>query len=185
MTSMEKLIADGLCVRPLRLQDAASFAAATLESVDTVGAWLPWCHAGYSLEDAEQWMQVCACNLAAGTAYSMGIFTEDEGLLLGGIGINQINREHNFAQVGYWVRESQQGRRIAPRALRMIARFGFDVVGLTRLEIVVQEGNHASRRAAEKAGATFEAILKNRLVVRGTPFAAAMYSLTPPMPEPA
>jgi RimJ/RimL family protein N-acetyltransferase len=124
-------------------------------------------------------MQVCARNLAAGTAFSMGIFSEDEELLLGGIGINQINREHNFGQLGYWIRQSQQGRQIAPRAVRMIAGFAFETLGLTRLEIVVQEGNQASRRVAEKAGAAFEGVLKNRLVVRGTPFAAAMYSLTP------
>jgi RimJ/RimL family protein N-acetyltransferase len=176
---MNNLIADRLCIRPFCAHDAASFAQAALESVGTVGRWLPWCHAQYSLADAEQWMQVCARNLAAGTAFSMGIFSEDEELLLGGIGINQINREHNFGQLGYWIRQSQQGRQIAPRAVRMIAAFAFEALGLTRLEIVVQEGNQASRRVAEKAGAAFEGVLKNRLVVRGTPFAAAMYSLTP------
>lgn len=173
------LIADGLCIRPFRRQDAAPFAAAALESVATVGAWLPWCHAEYSLADAKQWVQACARNLAAGTAFSMGIFSEDEQVLLGGIGINQINREHNFGQIGYWIRQSQQGRQIAPRAVRMIAGFGFDVLHLTRLEIVVQEGNHGSRRVAEKAGATFEGLLKNRLVVRAAPCTAALYSLTP------
>ncbi|MGO4475032.1 hypothetical protein AB4Z32_02135 [Massilia sp. 2TAF26] len=35
-----------------------------------------------------------------------------------------VNREHNFAQVGYWIRQSQQGQGIAPRALGMIAGFG-------------------------------------------------------------
>lgn len=176
---MTSLIAGGLCIRPLRRQDATAFAAAALESQATVGQWLPWCHAGYSLDEARQWLQACERNLKAGTAYSMGIFSEDGELLLGGIGINQINREHNFAQVGYWIRQSQQGQGIAPRALVMIAGFGFKVLGLTRLEIMVQDGNHGSRRVAEKAGATFDGLLKNRLMVRGTPCAAAMYSLTP------
>jgi RimJ/RimL family protein N-acetyltransferase len=177
--NMTSLIAGGLCLRPLRHSDADAFAAAALESQATVGQWLPWCHAGYSLEEARQWLQACERNLEAGTAYSMGIFPEDGELLLGGIGINQINREHNFAQVGYWIRQSQQGRGIAPRALGMIAGFGFNVLGLTRLEIMVQDGNHGSRRVAEKAGATFDGLLKNRLMVRGTPCADAMYSLTP------
>ncbi|MGZ5200480.1 MAG: GNAT family N-acetyltransferase [Telluria sp.] len=170
---------EDLCIRPFRLTDAASFAEAARESVDTVGRWLPWCHAGYSLADAEQWMQVCARTLEAGAAYSMGIFSAEHGVLLGGVGINQINREHNFAQVGYWVRQSQQGRGIAPLAVRLIASYGFQTLGLTRLELVVQDGNQASRRVAEKAGARFEGVQQNRLVVRGVPFAAAMYSLTP------
>lgn len=176
---MTSLLASGLCIRPLRLADADAFADAALESAATVGRWLPWCHAGYTLAEAGQWLQACERNLAAGAAYSMGIFSEDGELLLGGIGINGINREHNFGQVGYWVRQSQQGRGIAPRALAAMAGYGFRVLGLTRLEIVAQEDNLASRRAAEKAGARFDGLLKNRLVVRGTPCTAAMYSLTP------
>jgi RimJ/RimL family protein N-acetyltransferase len=176
---MTSLISGGLRLRPLRRDDAGAFHAAALESVATVGQWLPWCHAGYSLDEAEQWTLICERNREDGSAYSMGIFSEHDGLLLGGIRINEINREHNFAQIGYWIRASQQGRGVAPRALAMIAAYGFEVLGLTRLEILAQEGNHASRRVAEKAGATFEGLLKNRLVVRGTPYTAAMYSLTP------
>lgn len=176
---MTSLIANGLCIRPLRRHDAGAFLAAALESADTVGRWLPWCHAGYSLAEAEQWLQTCERNLELGAAYNMGIFSEDGELFIGGIGINGINREHNFANVGYWVRQSQQGQGIAPRALGMLTRYGFRVLGLTRLEIVIQEDNRGSRRVAEKAGASFDGLLKNRLVVRGTPTTAAMYSLTP------
>ena len=61
----------------------------------------------------------------------------------------------------------------------MMAEFGFTELGLTRLEIVVAEGNHASRGLAEKLNATFEAIAQNRLILRGRPIAAAVYSLLP------
>lgn len=176
---MTSLISGGLCIRPLRRHDADALHAAILESAATVGKWLPWCHAAYSLAEAGQWLDAGERELRSGAAYSMGIFSEDGGLFIGSIRINGINREHNFAQVGYWVRQSQQGQGIAPRALGMVARYGFRVLGLTRLEIVIQEDNHASRRVAEKAGATFDGLLKNRLVVRGAPHTAAMYSLTP------
>jgi len=176
---MTTLLANGLCIRPLRRHDADAFYAAALESTATVGQWLPWCHPSYSMADAEQWLQVCEDNLESGAEYSMGIFSENGELFIGGIGINGINREHNFAQVGYWVRQSQQGQGIALHALMMVASYGFRVLGLTRLEIVVQEDNHGSRRVAEKAGASFEGLQKNRLVLHGTPYTAAMYSLTP------
>jgi RimJ/RimL family protein N-acetyltransferase len=143
---MNHLVAHGLCIRPFQMKDAPAFAAAARASFETVGKWLPWCHAEYSLLEAEQWMETCMRNLAAGTAFSMGIFTEDESALLGGIGINQINREHHFGQIGYWISEQHQGRQIAPRAVRAIAEFGFAALGLTRLEILVAEGNDPSRR---------------------------------------
>jgi RimJ/RimL family protein N-acetyltransferase len=176
---MKNLVAPGLCIRPFQMKDAPAFAAAARTSLETVGKWLPWCHAEYSLLEAEQWMEACARNLAAGTAFSMGIFAEDESALLGGIGINQINREHHFGQIGYWISQPHQGRQIAPRAVRMMAEFGFSVLDLTRLEILVPVGNEPSRRVAEKSGATLDGILKNRLVIRGQCYAAAMYSLTP------
>lgn len=176
---MSGLFTSDFAIRPFREGDAAAFLDAALESVDSVGRWLPWCRSDYSLADAEQWIDLCARNLELGNAHSMGIFARDGGGLLGGIGINQINREHNFGQVGYWIRQSQQGRNLAARALQLMTRYGFETLGLSRLEVVVQVDNLASRRVAEKAGAAFEGIQANRLVVRGVPYAAAMYSLTP------
>ncbi len=40
-------------------------------------------------------------------------------------------------------------------------------------------GNSASRRVAEKAGAVFEGVQRNRLLVAGRPRDACMYSLIP------
>ena len=136
--------------------------AAARESVATVGPWLPWCHEGYNRHEAEAWIDTCSRNRRVGLAYEFGLFTEDETTLLGGVAINQINREHNFANLGYWVRQSRQRQGIASRAAMMMAEFGFEELGLTRLEIVVAEGNHASRRLAEQLNATFEAIAQNR-----------------------
>lgn len=176
---MSSLFTADFGIRPFRMEDAPAFAEAARESGHAVGRWLPWCHPDYSVADAEQWIALCARNLELGSAHSMGIFARESGKLLGGIGINQINREHNLGQVGYWIRQSEQGRNLAARALEVMARYGFGTLGLSRLEVVVQVDNLASRRVAEKAGAAFEGIQANRLVVRGVPHAAAMYSLTP------
>ena len=93
--------------------------------------------------------------------------------------INQINQQHNFGNIGYWVRESCQRRGIATRAVRAIADYGFNKLKLTRLEIVAAVDNRASRDVAERAGAIFECIARNRLLVGGRPTAAAVYSMVP------
>jgi len=62
---------------------------------------------------------------------------------------------------------------------RQAARFGFDRVGVKRLEIVMAVGNQASRRAAEKAGATYEGRLRNRLMIYDVWHDACMFSLVP------
>jgi len=173
------LLADGLCIRPFADQDVAEFVTAVRESVATVGAWMPWCVGDYSSEDAKAWFDECSANLSASHAYDVGIFSPEGRTFYGGIAINQINREHEFGNIGYWVRQSRQRRGIALRAVRVIAAFGFNFLKLTRLEIVAPEDNIASRGVAEKAGATFECVARNRLVIKGRPVAAAVYSLTP------
>lgn len=179
---MAALIGDGLCVRPLLPADAPALAEAALESIATVGVWLPWCDASFTLAEAEEWVRICAAERADGSAHSMGIFDAADGAYLGGVGINHINRVHDFANLGFWVRQSRQGEGIAPRAVWLMAAYGFEKLALTRLEIVAAEQNAGSRKVAERAGARFEGILHNRVVIRGVALPAAMYSLLPPRP---
>ena len=65
------------------------------------------------------------------------------------------------------------------QAVELIKDFGFNVLSLTRLEIVVLTENKISRRIAEKAGAKFECIAENRLIHNGEAMPAAVYSLVP------
>lgn len=65
------------------------------------------------------------------------------------------------------------------QAVELISTFGFEKLDLVRLEIVVHVDNHASRRVAEKAGATLESIASNRLMHDGNPDSAAIFVLLP------
>ncbi len=57
-------------------------------------------------------------------------------------------------------RTGQTGQGIATAAVRLIARFGFEDLGLLRLlELLIAADNLASRRVAEKVGATFEGVV--------------------------
>ena len=176
---IEPIVRDGLCIRPFEPRDVEQFVSGVRESVATVSPWMPWCQPEYAAADALEWFAQCSANLSAAHAYDLGIFWADGAEFCGGVSINQLNRQNNFGNIGYWVRQSLQGRGIATRAVRIIANFGFDVLKLTRLEIVAAVENHASRGVAEKAGAKFECIARNRLLVNGCPTAAAVYSLVP------
>ncbi|WP_148714720.1 GNAT family N-acetyltransferase [Chitinolyticbacter meiyuanensis] len=168
-----------LVIRPFEEGDVDSFVAAARESVSTVGAWMPWCTTAYSPNEAKSWFDLCTKNIRANVAYDVGIFCASSGLLVGGVSINQINRQHNFGNIGYWVRQSHQKKGFASRAVLAIAQFGFTELKLTRLEIVAAVNNVPSRQVAEKVGASFECIARNRLIVFGKPCDAAVYSLVP------
>jgi RimJ/RimL family protein N-acetyltransferase len=111
---------------------------------------------------------------------ALAITRGQSGLPLGCIGINQFRHADRMANLGYWIGQPHQGQRLAARAARLLLPFAFERFGLQRLEIVVAESNHASRRTAEQAGARFEGIARRRLVVHGQSLDAAMYALVAP-----
>jgi len=60
-----------------------------------------------------------------------------------------------------------------------VARLGFAQLGLQRIEIIAAVDNLASQRVAEKAGAVREGLARKRLLVRGEPQDAFVFSLLP------
>jgi RimJ/RimL family protein N-acetyltransferase len=173
-----ELAGDGLRLRAYRDTDADALYHAARESIDSVGRWLPWCHAGYAAADARSWIAHCAEGWSSGEHYAFAIFEADTEFC-GGVGLNQRNRAHNFMNLGYWTRASRQGRGLVRRAARLVAAFGFEQLGLTRIEIVTAPDNLASRKVAEALGATFEGLARNRIVAGGRVLDALVYSLIP------
>ena len=173
-------LGDGrLRLRPWQDDDADSLFEAARESVASVGRWLPWCHADYQRHEAVAWIARCREGWHAGEHVALPIFDAAGAELLGAVGLNQFNRAHRSANLGYWVRQSRHGQGIAAAASRLVTRFGFAQLGLARIEIVVLPDNRASRRTAKKLGAQFEAIARHRLWVDGQPRDAAVYALIP------
>jgi len=180
MQYMRSSFADsGILLRRLEPGDAASFHAAARESVDSVGRWMSWCHADYSMREVAEWFATCEKNWAAGADRDFGIFDAGSNEVLGCAGINQINRVHNFANLGYWVRASRANRGVATTTVRLLAGFAFGELKLARIEIVVRVDNIPSRRVAEKVGCKFECIARNRLLFKDRSYDAALYSLIP------
>lgn len=159
--------------------DAEPVFEAVRESIAEIALWMPWCHPGYSLDDSRVWFDSRASAWEKGTDFDFIIVNEVDGFPLGACGLNHINVEEKYANLGYWVRTRRTGQGIATAIVPMLARFAFDNLKLNRVEIVVAKGNLPSQRVAEKAGAQREGLLRRRLVVRDQVLDAFMYSLIP------
>jgi ribosomal-protein-serine acetyltransferase len=167
----ERLVLHGptVVLRPPGDNDIDAILAAVRESVAEVGAWLPWCHPAYDLEDAEGWVRGSREARARGEECAFLIGDAGSGAVLGGCGLNQVEAENRRANLGYWVRSSATGRGVATEAAGLAAEFGLTVLGLGRLEIVAATANRASQRVAEKLGAVREGVLRNRFWIAGEP----------------
>ena len=166
-------------VRRLQPADAPSFYEAVRASIDELTYWMPWCSKDYSLADAEAWMQTTSDMWAAGVEYPLGIFDATTGQVVGGTGVNHINRAYRIGNIGYWVSSTRTGEGIARFAAHQSAVLGFRELGLTRLEIVVLTHNKPSQRVAEAVGAKLECEARNRLYFQGSAHSAFVYSLVP------
>ncbi|MBE1161046.1 GNAT family N-acetyltransferase [Dyella acidiphila] len=167
-----------LSLRPWAASHAPALHQAVQESVAGVGRWLPWCHAGYDLQESLQWIAICQQAWHEGEHYDFAIFdTQDR--LLGGVGLNQLDGRDLRANLGYWLRTSAVGQGYATQAGRTAAMFGFEALALRRVEIVAAVGNLASQRCAERIGAQREGIARQRILLHGQSEDAVVYGLLP------
>ena len=178
---MRDELGDGkISVRPYREQDVDALFEAARESIEELSPWLPWCHQDYSIKDSRDFIRSRNVKSQGDEWYSFGVFEKDnDRRLVGGVGLNFINRVHQMGNLGYWVRTSATRNGIASKAARLVAQFGFEELGLHRIEIIAAIPNIASQRVAEKIGAVREAVLRKRLLIRGQSQDAVLFSLVP------
>ena len=173
-------LSDGnILIRPLRAEDIQSIYEAVRESIKEVSRWMAWCHSDYSIEETSAFVMSREEAWKNDSDYGFGVFDATTRGYLGGVGLNFINRVHQCANLGYWVRTSSARRGVASSAARLAARYGFEELGFQRIEILAAIGNHPSQRAAEKAGAVREGLLRKRLLVKGRPEDAILFSFIP------
>ena len=171
-------MANEVTFRPYAQSDAKALFGAVHESLEGVGAWMPWCTAGFTLADAEAWIEATIHGRDDATMFDFAVFAD--GSFAGACGINRIDWSDRVANLGYWVRDSLVGRGIATKAAGRVLEWAFANTELNRIEIVAAVGNIASQRVAEKLGASRDAILRKRLMVQGEPHDGVLYSVVRP-----
>ncbi|HZD99933.1 MAG TPA: GNAT family protein, partial [Micromonosporaceae bacterium] len=85
---------------------------------------------------------------------------DDECVGLANLGIYPTRQLPDTAEVGFSMAPYARNHGYATAALRTLADWGIDALGLSRIVWRAQVGNEASRRVAEKAGFTYEGIAR-------------------------
>jgi len=166
-------------IRPCNADDASAMYEAVRESLVELIPWMPWCHPEYSLQEARSWLRAQVQAFNERKWYEFAI-VDGGGRYLGQCGLNQFDELNRRCNLGYWVRTSAAGCGVATRAVCLLREWAFAHTSLVRVEVVVAVGNVASQRVSERAGAAREGLLRHRLVLRGVPVDAVMFSLVRP-----
>ena len=121
-------------LRRLRTEDAPDIFA----SIDTqrrhLGRWLPF-----------------VAGMLADTANP--VFTLRSGNAFAGlIGFKSADAARRSVEIGYWLREEQQGKGIMAAAVRTLCDLAFGEMGMRRVEIRCGTGNLPSNRIPQRLG---------------------------------
>ncbi len=163
---------DEITLREPQPADAAAITDAVQASLVELSPWMPWATSDYDQDSALRWIKG-----EFGDTHRFAIFDVDDALI-GGCGLKIVDSQNKRANLGYWVRSNRTGRGVATTATNLLARHGIKA-GLHRIEIVASTLNPASRRVAERAGAQYEGIARDRLLLRGKYHDAHVLSFVP------
>jgi len=98
--------------------------------------------------------------------YLFAIITNDaQEKHIGNIKIGPIHPRHSYADISYFLGDrTYWGKGLATQAIGLVTRFGFDVLGLYRIQAGVYENNIGSIRALQKSHFILEATLRKQLL---------------------
>ena len=78
--------------------------------------------------------------------------SESSNLLVGTIGIKDIDYVNKKANIGYWIGKKYQDKGIATECIKLVVNYAFDILELEKISAFVFPNNNSSIRVLEKNG---------------------------------
>ena len=114
-----------------------------------------------------------------GLSYPFAIFDKQENCYAGSTRFGNISLEHKRLEIGWtWYHPALQRTGLNRSCKFLLLRYGFEVLGLRRIELKTSSTNEKSRLAISKIGASQEAILRKHMVnPDGKPRDSVLFSI--------
>jgi RimJ/RimL family protein N-acetyltransferase len=152
-----------LVVRCYEPRDAPLIKESVDSSLEHLRPWMPWAlDEPQTLEEKTELARNFRANFDTGENFTYGIFSSDEGEVLGGTGLHPRIGPGGL-EIGYWIRASAVRQGICTESTAALTRVGFEICGADRIEIRIEPGNDASFGIPRKLGFAEEATLRRRL----------------------
>ncbi len=160
-----ELITERLTLRKMMVIDAQDMHEyACRNDVTKYLTWAPHPDRAYTV----QYLQYLGNRYAAGMFYDWAIIYEPDCKMVGTCGFTSFNCASDSAEVGYVLNPSYWGKGIASEALERVLQFGFEELGLHRIEARFIKENERSRGLMERVGMTFEGYMREAMLVKGS-----------------
>jgi [ribosomal protein S5]-alanine N-acetyltransferase len=173
-TSFPSITTDGLHLREIRSTDAealfslksdpevtSSYGREPHRTIGDTRAWLQNVQDSYSRRDGIMWC----------------VTLKNQDLAIGSCCFWNIDEDFHCGELGYELNRAHWGKGIMTEALPAVIAYGFNDLGLHRIEANPLQYNAASTNLLHKLGFTLEGTLRQRCVFRGQYFDQLYFGL--------
>ncbi|MFI1258200.1 GNAT family N-acetyltransferase [Streptomyces netropsis] len=112
------------------------------QALDHLRPYMPWAD-GYSAEQNLAFLRSCEQDWDAGTSFQYSV--HHQGHPVGSCGLlRRPETETGVMEIGYWLHPDHTGKGLATDSARLLVTAAFALSDVGAVEIVHDEGNHAS-----------------------------------------
>lgn len=163
-----------LQLRKLRREDAADvFAYASDPEVTKYLMWSPH----RTIEDSRAFIATALLQYNRKLVGPWAIVHRQDRKVIGTCDFISWHPEHGRAEIGYALSRVYWNRGLMTEAVREIIAYGFRVKRLNRIQALCEIPNLGSARVMEKAGMTFEGILRQYMIQHRAPRDMKIYAM--------
>ncbi|MCW3122341.1 MAG: family N-acetyltransferase [Flavipsychrobacter sp.] len=126
--------------------------------------------------DAQKIMDILAQRYQNKTGIRWGIALKGHKEIIGNLGFNTFTPGHR-STIGYSIEPEYWNKGLITEAIQEIVRYGFNELGVNRIEAEVMPGNTASEKVLDKLGFLHEGLLRQWMYWNGKYNDINMYAL--------
>ena len=152
---------DRLLLRGFELSDAPAVQK-LVDDIDIARSTLHIPHP-YTVEMAREWIVLNRENLEKGISIELAITLKKTRELIGAIGISSIDREHEKAEIGYWIGKKFWNNGYCTEAAKRVVQYCFEELRLNRVYALHFLTNPASGKVMKKIGMKKEGVLRKNI----------------------
>ena len=155
---------DRLIIRPYVDEDASALCSGIDKTWDALHYWMPWAKDRAEETNPENKLKLIrqkTADFATRADFMLGAFAQDDGRFIAGTGLHRMDWAARSFEIGYWVRQGEQGKGYATELTNALIRYAIAVFHAVRVEINHADGNDASRKVIEKLGFEKECVRRH------------------------
>lgn len=176
----EELQGTRILLRGYQENDAPAFFDAVVESRERLRPWDDWPDECQTLDITRIWLREYMADWLLRKLFEIGIWDRESKQYLGNILLRPHNWAIPFFEIGYWLRNSAEGKGYMTEAVQLLKDVVREQLGARRVMLRIDERNQRSIAVAERLHFQREGTLRNQeRAADGTLRNMVIFALTP------